>query len=235
MSTSTNPTHLLLPAGLPSDSSLADLQQHLGDIPLERIRLSPPPGYATEEDVLRIEANEDRLYELEGGVLVEKPMGWYESIIAAQIILEIGIYLRTHDLGHVLGADGSLKILPGIVKIPDVSFISWERFPKQRLERRPIPTLVPDLAIEVLSQTNTPAEMESKLQRYFEASVRLVWYVDPETRSATSYRGPTEPETVPADGELTGADVLPDFRLSLASLFEHADRQAAAHSADGRN
>lgn len=228
MSTSTNPFNASLQSALPRDSSLADLQQHLGHIPLERIRLNPPPGYATEDDILRIEAQEDRLYELENGVLVEKPMGWYESIIAAQIILEIGIFLRTRDLGQVLGADGSLQIMPGVVKIPDVSFISWERFPDQELSRRPIPALVPDLAVEVLSETNTSAEMDSKLQRYFQAGVRLVWLIDPNSRSATSYRSPAESIHIPSDGELSGEEVLPDFRLSLAKLFAQADRQAAA-------
>ena len=70
----TNPSSISSRGAMPSDWSLADLMHHLGDVPLERIRLNPPPGYATEEDVLRIEASEDRLYELEDGVLVEKPM-----------------------------------------------------------------------------------------------------------------------------------------------------------------
>ncbi len=228
MSTSATPMPgKSLQAAWPSGWSLADLQRHLGNIPLERIRLNPPPGYATEDDVLRIESAEDRLYELENGVLVEKPMGWYESIIALQVAIEIGIYLREHDLGQVLGADGSLKILAGTVKIPDVSFISWERFPKQKLARRPIPSLVPDLAIEVLSETNTAAEMQFKLERYFEAGVRRVWYIQPETRSATCYTSPTQSETIPSDGSLTGRDVLPGFQLSLSWLFEQADRQAA--------
>ncbi len=228
MSTTTNPkTGISLQAAWPSGWSLADLQRHLGNIPLERIRLNPPPGYATEEDVLRIESAEDRLYELEDGVLVEKPMGWYESIIATLISFKIRQFLEEHDSGQVLGSDGSLKILPGIVKMPDVSFISWERFPKQKLARRPIPSLVPDLAIEVLSETNTATEMQSKLERYFEAGVRRVWYIQPETRSATCYTSPTQSETIPSDGSLTGQDVLPGFQLSLSWLFEQADRQAA--------
>ena len=72
-----------LPASqLPTDWTLADLQRHFGGIPLQRIRLVPPPGYGTENDVIEIEARENRLCELENGVLVEKPMGWYESLIA---------------------------------------------------------------------------------------------------------------------------------------------------------
>lgn len=220
---------LTLQAHFPSNWSLADLQRHLGGIPLERIRLVPPPGYATEEDVLQIEAHEDRLCELQEGILVEKPMGWYESLLAGLILTRLNVYLDSHDLGKALGADGSLKILHGIVKIPDVSFISWDRWPKQKLPRRPIPALIPDLAVEVLSDTNTTEEMTDKLRTYFQAGVRLVWYIDPETRTAKSYVNVDSVFEVATDGVLDGGDVLPGFRLSLQALFAEADRQGPAH------
>ena len=213
-------------APFPADWSLADLQNRLGGIPLERIRLVPPPGCATEEDVLEIEAREDRLYELEDGILVEKPMGWYESLLGVLIATAITKYLDDHRLGKVLGADGSLNILPGMVKIPDVSFISWDRWPKQPLPRRPIPALVPDLAVEVLSETNTEKEMDDKLLKYFQAGVRLVWYVYPETHTAKAFTSPTLATESDENGVLDGGDVLPGFQLSLRELFERADQQA---------
>lgn len=212
-----------LQAQLPAHWSIADLQAHLGDISAERIRMFPPPGYATEADVLEIE---DRLCELEDGILVEKPMGWYESILAVLVAHKISSYLEDHDLGQVLGAGGSLKILPGVVKIPDLSFVSWARFPKERLARRPIPTLIPYLVVEVLSDTNTKKEMAMKLDRYFKAGVRLVWYIDPESRSATAFTTASESVQVDERGQLDGGTVLPDFSLSLKWLFERADRQS---------
>lgn len=212
----------------PSQWSVADLQTHLGDVPADRIRLVPPPGYATEEDLLRIATQEDRLYELENGVLVEKPMGWYESILAGLILTEINLYLREHDLGKASGADGPFRILPGIVKLPDVSFIGWSRWPKMPLPRGRTPSLVPHLAVEVLSESNTPREMENKLQRYFEAGVELVWYVDPETRSARVFTSPAEVTAIDENGVLDGGAVLPGFQLSLRQLFEQADRPGPA-------
>ncbi len=210
---------------IPVDWNLGDLQERLGDLPAQRIRLNPPPGYATEEDVLRIKAQENKLCELEYGVLVEKPMGWYESILATLISIEIGIYLRSNDLGQVLGSDGMLKILPGIVKIPDVSFVSWSRFPSEKLARIPIPALIPDLAVEVLSESNTAKEMASKRRLYFEAGVRLVWHIDPKTRSATIHTGINTFAEVLPTGVLHGGEVLPGFSLSLEWLFKQADRQ----------
>ncbi len=209
----------------PANWNLADLQEHSCGIPLERIRLVPPPGCATEEDVIQIEAHEDRLCELEDGILVEKPTGWYESMLAGIIITEISVFLRENDLGKVLGADGTIKILPGIVKIPDVSFISWDRWPKERLPRRPIPALIPDLVIEVLSETNTKREMDGKLRRYFESGVRLIWYIDPETHTAQAFTGVENVIEIEPDGTIDGQDVLPGFQLSLLDLFNKADQQ----------
>lgn len=143
-------------ASLQTDWSMADLQEKLGGIPAARIRLFPPPGCATEENVIEIQTCEHRLFELEDGILVEKGMGWYESLIAAFLVAEIHLFLKQHDLGKVLGADGTIQILPGVVKIPDVSFISWNRWPKVPPQRRPIPALVPDLVVEVLRDEHAP-------------------------------------------------------------------------------
>ena len=211
----------------PMEWTLADVRHLLGDIPLNRIAVMPPIGTAMESDVERIQQQDGRLFELEYGILVEKTMGWYESLIATLVSHSLRTYLDEHDLGQVLGADGLIKILPGVVKIPDVCFLSWSRFPADRLARTPIPTLVPDLVVEILSESNTAEEMRSKLNRYFEAGVRLVWYIDPTTRSATSYTSPFNSVCIASNESLTGADVLPGFTLSLKSLFEKADRQAS--------
>ena len=217
-------THLPAESIFPTYWSLADLQNHLG-VPAERIRAFPQPGTATEADVERIESSEGRLYELNNGVLVEKTIGWYESLIAAYIARLIGNFLDTHDLGQVLGADGTLKLMPGIVRIPDVSFISWSRFPETKLPRCPIPLLIPDLAVEVLSEGNTKTELDAKLLKYFEAGVRMVWYVDPLTRTAILYEGIDLIQPIGCAGDLHGGDVLPGFRVSLKAVFDHADRQ----------
>ena len=211
-------------SSFPVGWTLSDLQQHLGDIPAERIVLNPPPGFATELDLFYL-ADRDCLCELEFGTLVEKTMGWYESLLANLISFEISLYLRTHDLGQVLGADGMLKILPGMVKLPDISFISWSRFPNTKLPRRPVPALIPDLAVEVLSDGNSQREMTNKLEMYFDAGVRLVWYIDPKSRSATMWQQRDQPQPIAIDGELDGCDVLPGLRISLKQIFQQADRQ----------
>src|SRR6266403_1486468 len=90
----------------PIYETFADVLKQLGDIPAERIWLQPPPGKATEKDVIRIEAHSNRLCELVDGVLVEKAMGYYESRVAVVLIFFLELHLRDRDLGIVLGSDG---------------------------------------------------------------------------------------------------------------------------------
>ncbi len=168
---------------------------------------------------LSAEGHTGRVCELIDGVLVEKTMGYKESLIAIEIAYLLKTFLREHDLGIVLGADGTLRILPQQVRVPDVCFISWNRFPNRQLPPQPIPPLAPDLAIEVLSEGNTEAEMQRKLRDYFAAGVRLVWYIDPRTRSAKSYAAENQFVEVSESGSLSGGDVLPGFELPLKELF----------------
>jgi hypothetical protein len=109
--------------------TLADLLESLGDIPPERIRMRPLPGTATEEDVLAIHASERRLCELVDGVLVEKGMGYRESLLAAAMIEILRRYVKPRKLGLVSAPDGMVRLFSGLIRIPDVSFASWDRFP----------------------------------------------------------------------------------------------------------
>lgn len=206
----------------PTYKTLADLVEQIGSVPLSRIPLVPAPGTARDADVLLAWERDKRLYELVDGVLVEKPMGYYESWLATILIKLLGNFLDEHDLGIALGEAGTLRLAPGLVRIPDVSFISWERFPRRRLPKNPMPDLAPDLAVEILSAGNTEPEMARKLREYFASGTRLVWMVDPETRTARVFTSPTSFSVVPEDGELEGGDVLPGFRVSLHGWFERA-------------
>jgi Uma2 family endonuclease len=190
---------------------------------LNRLRAVPAPGTATEKDVLESKSRIGRICELVDGVLVEKTVGYYESALAAVLVRLIGEFVEKHRLGIVLGADGTLKILPNQVRIPDVSVIRWEQFPGGQLPREPIPAIAPDLAVEVLSESNTRGEMERKLRDYFQAGVRLVWYLDPKARTMRVYTSPDQSVLVSEGQVLDGDKVLPGFELPLAELFARAE------------
>jgi Uma2 family endonuclease len=209
-------TSLVVPA---EQWTAADVHARVGGIPLDRIRTFPAPGTATEADVLETEARSDRICELVDGILVEKPRGSYESLLAVKIIHALCSYLESNNLGVVLGEAGMLKLLPGQVRVPDVCLIRWERIPGRQLPQERIYTLVPDLAVEVLSPGNTEAEMRRKLHEYFSAGSRLVWYIAPETRTARAYTAEDQWQDLGPGDSLSGGDVLPGFALSLDKLF----------------
>jgi Uma2 family endonuclease len=209
----------------PADWTLADLLAHFGDISPQRIRLFPTPGAAAERDVTAIHDREDRLYELVEGVLVEKVMGYSESTLTCELIYFLKAFLHEHDLGNLAGSDGTMRLMPGLVRIPDISFVAWERLPGRRVPDVPLPDLVPDLAVEVLSEGNTAKEMERKLKDYFFAGVRLVWYVAPARRTVQVYTAPDQ-RTELSEGEtLDGGAVLPGFTLPLGQLFAKLPRR----------
>ena len=199
--------------------TVSDLLHQLGDIPPERVRLQPAPGTATEADVVAVHDREKRLCELVDGVLVEKTMGYYESYIAATLIRLLGNFVVEHDLGIVAGADGMLRLAPGLVRIPDVSFVSWVKLPGRRLPRQAVPDLVPDLAVEVLSEGNTPREMARKLDEYFALGVRLVWLINPIMESTEVYTSRHQSTVLDKSATLEGDAILPGFTLPLSALF----------------
>jgi Uma2 family endonuclease len=207
-------------------NTIADLLEALGDVPPGRVRLHPTPGTATEQDVINVRnSKERRLCELVDGTLVEKAMGYRESLWAMVLGWYIGDFLRQHDLGVVSGPDGTMRLMPGLVRIPDIAFTSWDRFPGGEIPKDPIPDLAPDLAVEVLSASNTKREMERKLREYFEAGVRLVWYADPAALVVDVHTPDGRSVRLGEDGTLDGGDVLPGFVLPLREWFDEADRR----------
>jgi Uma2 family endonuclease len=206
-----------------------DLLNRLGDVPLERVQTRPPPGTATESDVLAAEREpRKRLCELIDGVLVEKAMGTKEAILASLLGHFFWEFVRPRGLGVVLGADGMLRLFPGRIRIPDVSFISIERLPAGELPSDAIAEIAPNLAVEVLSKSNTAKEMELKLRDYFQAGAEMVWIIRPATQTAEVYTSSEEKRRVGKNQALDGGTVLPGFRLPLKSLFAPPSRRTAS-------
>lgn len=205
--------------------TVADLLEMLGHIPPERIRLRPPPGQATEADALAaMEKPRKRLCELIDGVLVEKPMGYRESLLASWLIILLDGFVRPRQLGLVTAPDGTVRLWAGRLRSPDVAFTSWDRIPERRVPEEAIPALAPDLAAEILSVSNTPGEMEKKREDYFRAGVRLVWEIDPETRTVSVYTAADQVTMLHESDTLDGGAVLPGFTLALRELFAELDR-----------
>ena len=143
-------------------------------------------------------------------------------------------YLNT-KISDVTGEAGTYRILPGLVRAPDVAFTSWERLGGPTLSDDAAPKVAPDLAVEVLSPGNTRGEIARKLNEYFRAGVRIVWIIDPRMRTARSHTAPDEFIALTESDALDGGDVLPGFRLPLRSLFARLPKSAAKRPSKKKN
>lgn len=204
--------------------NLGEILKHLG-VAADRVRAYPPPGKATEKDVIAIHDRTDRLYELVDGVLVEKIMSFPESALTCDLIKLLGYYLDQNPLGFLTGPDGAVRLMPGLVRIPDVSFISWDQLPERKRPTDAIAGLAPDLAVEVLSRGNTKGEMDRKVREYFLCGVRLVWLVALTSRTVRVYTAPDQSTTLGEKETLEGGDVLPGLALPVRQVFAEVSVQ----------
>jgi Uma2 family endonuclease len=205
------------------ESSFAYLYERLGSIPLVRIRRTPAPGSATEEDLLRAQKP---TCELIDGVLVEKPMGALESMLGMYIGSLVRVYVDANDLGVVLGSDGFIRLGVNQVRAPDITFVPWSEFPDGEVpEDEAFWTVAPGLIVEVLSPGNTDAEINRKLTEFFAVGCKLAWVIDPPTKTAKVYTSAKKFKELDATGTLDGGKVLPGFKLPLADLFASTKRR----------
>jgi Uma2 family endonuclease len=136
--------------------NMDEVLRAFGGIPPSRVRMDPPPGTVTTRDLLRLWKAEGRMCEPVDGTLVEKPTAFFKSNVASLIITAIQNYLVAADLGIVVGEQGMLKLVRGLVRAPDVSFVSWHQLPTRHVPDEALPSLHPDLAVEVFWQGQYP-------------------------------------------------------------------------------
>jgi Uma2 family endonuclease len=110
---------------------------------------------------------------------------------------------------------------------PDVAFVSFERWPRDRpMPRARSWAVVPELAVEIVSLTNTADEVAEKVEEYYKAGVRLVWVVYPGQSKVYAYTSTTAVRVLAAGDVLEGGDVMPELRLPLREIFEKAGEPA---------
>ena len=214
-------TATLTPTRFPT---IGEVQTRLGDVPVDRILSFPAPGTATALDLLDPRITRGKGVELVDGILVRKPMGFREDYIAVVLIQLLGFYLRENNIGALCGSQGLIRFMPNLVRVPDVTFIRWDSVENTADIEDPDTAfleVVPDLVVEVLSESNTPREMAIKLGEYATAGVKLVWYVDPDAKTVTVYPKGRErgKKVLGVTDTLDGGKVLPGFALPVAELF----------------
>src|SRR5262249_30339673 len=136
-------------------------------------------------------------------------------------------FIRPRRLGEVAPGDALFRILPGIVRGPDVCFTSVARLPGGVRPTEAIPDIVPELVVEVLSKGNTRGEMLKKREENFKAGGLLVGGVAPRRREIDVYTGPGTRVTLTEGHTLTGGTVLPGFSVPVREVFARVPRPEA--------
>jgi Uma2 family endonuclease len=161
-------------------------------------------------------------HELQAGLLISEPRpGFRHGRIVATLTELLVTHVRQRRLGVVLAGDPGFILArrPDTMRGPDVAFVSRERFERNGDTVKAF-TGAPDLAVEVLSPSNTPPAMHAKVADYLAAGTRRVWVVDPEARTVTVYASLLWPRRLGEDDTLDGDDVIPGFHARVGEIFE---------------
>lgn len=175
----------------------------------------------TVEDVWNVPERDGMRYELIDGELTEVPGATVlHGLIAALVYKLIEGFVQQRDLGLVLpdGVGYVLRREPDQLRIPDVSFVSWNEVPDDGIPEG-FWEGPPTLAVEIIWPHDRAVDIHDKVRVYLAAGTRLVWVLWPQQTSVTIYDADGQRELGP-EGELDGRDVLPGFRARVGDLFE---------------
>lgn len=158
-------------------------------------------------------------YELVNGELVMSNSGAEHGYIAIILSTILYSFVRSHKLGIVLDSSTAFTLKTGNKRSPDVSFIAKERL--QGLKKLPKGFWQgsPDLAVEVLSPSNTVEEIHNKIIEYFENDTKLVWVINPEEEYVLIYHSPKPDRFLTHQDMLDGEEIIPGFQMAVDDLF----------------
>ena len=161
---------------------------------------------------------------IEGQLVKTMSAGFIHGIIAQRIGRFIGNFADEHNLGEVAAAETGFILGEKTYRGADSAFISNENLTKYGYPQGYFPT-APDIAIEVVSPSNTSEEMMEKVNLYLQNGSRLVWIIYPQTKVVTVYRQNNLVSLLRENDTLEGEDVLPNFGLSVATLFANLPKE----------
>ena len=134
-------------------------------------------------------------------------------------------FAEANRLGAVLGSNAGCWMQNRNCRAPDISFLPKARLKKlgfKRSTRKFLP-VAPDLAVEVLSPSNTRAEIDARLKDFFASGAQIAWIIDPSNECVEICRSPTDRKLIGSGGFLEGEHLLPGFKYAIADLFKEWD------------
>ncbi len=174
----------------------------------------------TAEEFLMMPHNGFRYDLVNGEPLKMSPAGGEHGLRIGRLSGALAHYVYENDLGEVFGAETGFKLFsnPDTVRAPDIAFVSKERIPEGDFSEK-FWELAPDLAVEVVSPSESYDEVSEKIDDYLEAGVKAVWIVRSRKKTVSVYRAGQPTKTLTVNDKLDGEDVVTGFMYPIVKLF----------------
>ncbi len=176
----------------------------------------------TAEELWEMPEVPGKTFELVDGEVVEvSPSNDLHHAIVENVYDVLRDHVRQHNLGLVRfdGLAYVIKRGPDQVRVPDASFVAWDRVPEGRPSER-FWQGAPTIAVEVVSPTDRANDIQDRVQDYLEAGTRQVWVLWPHRRSLTVHDADSGVAQFATEATLDGGDILPGFSVTVGDLFE---------------
>ncbi len=172
----------------------------------------------TEKELMSL-PDDGKKYELINGEITMVPAGFEHEIIGARLLIALGKFVFEHNLGVVCGSSMGYWMKSGNLRSPDVSFISKVRLKGRKRPPKGFFKGSPELAVEILSPTDTVENLHGKIVEYFENNTILAWIINPEEQVAMVYHSPRPDKILAGNDMLQGEGVIQGFSFPVAELF----------------
>ena len=177
----------------------------------------------TDEEFMALSKDGHRYELVDGEVLDMGNSGMEHGYVASILIIVLGGFVQANKLGAICDSSTAFTLKNGNKRSPDVSFVSKERLKGLKRPPRGFFQGSPDLAVEILSPSNTVEEIHEKIVEYFENDTRLVWVIHPDEKYVLVYHASEPDRFLRPQDQLEGEEVVPGFSMAVAELFEEWD------------
>lgn len=139
--------------------------------------------------------------------------------IQARVSAKLLLHVEENNLGAVY-TETHFEFAEKLSRVPDIAFVSFERFPEDGEDESSRWHIAPDLAIEIISPTDDYEDVQEKITEYFTFGVSQVWIVSPESKTLSIYFSRTNVKILTDTDELVGEEILPGFKMNLSEIFQ---------------
>ena len=174
----------------------------------------------TADDLGRMPDDGQRHELIRGELTMMAPAGGGHGRIAMKLGARLATYVETKRLGEVCAAETGFIIArnPDTVRAPDAAFVSTKLIPSTGLPDGFVP-FAPDIAVEVLSPSDSQLDVEEKIEQWLTGGTLLVWVVNPRNKTVTIHRPTRDPQVLREDETLGGESVCKGFSIKVAEIF----------------